>query len=382
MRMSLQRHIGPSVGFGISLRAGRFAFVIAGICVALAASTLWGQNTFPASGNVGIGTTSPTTLLQVGNGTNNFAGFSFNNTSVPQTFFGLEIGTNQTGGQGETNFWNGYPSATRSFDFRQLTGSGTYNTLATILANGNVGIGTTTPSEQFDLVGAEGTTSAINPTLSQGATIALDDTGTGAGSGGAVLFGAYSGAWRFAAIKGYALCGGCGTYSVGDIVFSTRLYPFNAAALSEVMRIQGATGNVGIGTTNPVHPLQVAGIIGAEEVIVSATGADYVFKPDYRLSPLSDVATYIEQNHHLPGIPSAQEVQAQGVNLGEMQTKLLAKIEELTLHMIQAERDNQELRNQNREMQRQTQTLQERISRLEQTQTESARNAQPAKVTP
>jgi hypothetical protein len=103
-------------------------------------------------------------------------------------------------------------------------------------------------------------------------------------------------------------------------------------------------GNVGIGTTTPQHTLHVAGTIGAEVVIVSSTGADYVFQPNYHLSPLSEVATYIEQNHHLPDIPSAKEVQARGVNLGDMQTKLLAKVEELTLHMIQLEQQNQELK--------------------------------------
>jgi hypothetical protein len=139
------------------------------------------------------------------------------------------------------------------------------------------------------------------------------------------------------------------------------------------MRIR-SSGNVGIGVTNPVHPLQVAGIIGATEVIVSATGADYVFQPDYRLSPLSEVASYIDQNHHLPGIPSAKEVQAQGVNLGDMQTKLLAKVEELTLHMIQAERENQELRDQTRK-------LQERISQLEARQGDGAATVQQAVLT-
>jgi hypothetical protein len=53
-------------------------------------------------------------------------------------------------------------------------------------------------------------------------------------------------------------------------------------------------GNVGIGTTSPVHPRHVAGVIGAEEVIVSSTGADYVFHPDYRLAPLTEVARYIQ----------------------------------------------------------------------------------------
>ncbi len=103
-------------------------------------------------------------------------------------------------------------------------------------------------------------------------------------------------------------------------------------------------GNVGIGTTSPNHRLSVAGAIGAQEVVVLSSGADYVFEPGYRLVPLSEVANYIAANHHLPEIPSAKEGAEKGVGLGAMQTKLLAKIEELTLHMIEAEKENRELR--------------------------------------
>ena len=81
----------------------------------------------------------------------------------------------------------------------------------------------------------------------------------------------------------------------------------------------------------------MAGTIGAEEVIVSPTGADYVFQPGYYLQPLSEVNAYIQEHHHLPDIPSAEEGRAKGVGVGDMQTKLLAKIEELTLHLIRAE---------------------------------------------
>jgi hypothetical protein len=92
-----------------------------------------------------------------------------------------------------------------------------------------------------------------------------------------------------------------------------------------------SSGNVGIGTTNPQHLLHVGGTIGATEVIVSSTGADYVFEPGYRLRSLKEVAAYISANHHLPDIPSAAEVKDKGIGIGEMEAKLLAKVEELTL---------------------------------------------------
>jgi len=115
---------------------------------------------------------------------------------------------------------------------------------------------------------------------------------------------------------------------------------------------------VGIGTTNPQHLLHVAGTIGAEEVIKSATGADYVFQPDYHLAPLADVSAFVKENHHLPGIPSAADMQKEGLSLGDMQVELLAKVEELTLHMIEADERNKSLEQQNSQ-------LQERIARLE-----------------
>jgi len=105
-------------------------------------------------------------------------------------------------------------------------------------------------------------------------------------------------------------------------------------------------GNVGIGQPNPVHELQVNGTIGAKQVIVSSTGADYVFQPGYELKPLAEVGEYIAQHQHLPDIPSAREMKDEGVDLGALQTKLLAKIEELTLHQIELEKANRTLQQQ------------------------------------
>ena len=84
--------------------------------------------------------------------------------------------------------------------------------------------------------------------------------------------------------------------------------------------------------------LAVAGKVGVKtEVIVegsSTTWPDYVFKKDYRLKSLNDVEKYINAHNHLPNIPSAKEVETNGLGLAEMQTKQMEKIEELTLYLI------------------------------------------------
>lgn len=108
----------------------------------------------------------------------------------------------------------------------------------------------------------------------------------------------------------------------------------------ERMRIKNDNGNIGIGTTNPKHKLSVNGTILAKEVIVSIAGSnwpDYVFEDGYKLSPLSEVENYIKENNHLPNIPSAKEVEEKGISLGEMQKMQMAKIEELTLYIIELE---------------------------------------------
>ncbi|MCX2495298.1 hypothetical protein OQX63_17540 [Pedobacter sp. PF22-3] len=113
-----------------------------------------------------------------------------------------------------------------------------------------------------------------------------------------------------------------------------------------VHMVVGADGKVGIGTeTFGTERLAVNGNIRAKEVKVEATGwPDFVFRKDYKISSLSDLDLYIKANKHLPGIPSAQEVAKNGIELGEMNKLLLQKIEELTLHMISQQKEINELK--------------------------------------
>jgi hypothetical protein len=129
--------------------------------------------------------------------------------------------------------------------------------------------------------------------------------------------------------------------------------------------LKHTNGNVGIKTDNPTAGLTVnsnvlignpttvslpngyklyveTGIL-TEKVKVAIKGtanwSDFVFANDYKLMPLKDVETFILNNKHLPGIPSAEAVVKEGIDLGEMDAKLLQKIEELTLHIIQLEKE-------------------------------------------
>ncbi|MDF2191562.1 Ig-like domain-containing protein [Paraflavitalea sp. CAU 1676] len=120
----------------------------------------------------------------------------------------------------------------------------------------------------------------------------------------------------------------------------------------ERMRI-GANGNVGIGTANindASFKLFVDGAIRARRLKVDQIiWPDYVFEKDYTLMPLSALSKFIDQHHHLPGVPAAAEVQKKGIDVGNNQAILLQKIEELTLYLIEQnknfEQQQQELKN-------------------------------------
>ena len=109
-------------------------------------------------------------------------------------------------------------------------------------------------------------------------------------------------------------------------------------------------GNIGIGTTSPgTYKLAVEGTIGAREIQVLSTNPwpDYVFAKEYKLMSLEDVEAYIQSNQHLPNIPNADEVKANGIKLAEMNGLLMQKIEELTLYMIEMKKDNNEIKKEN-----------------------------------
>jgi hypothetical protein len=281
------------------------------------------------SGNIGFGAYNPLGGLEVANGyfyqTANANGSGVNSSFV---YGGLAIGWNRLAGTGETDFITNRGGGPGGFQFTDFNNS-VYTNLMTIQSSGRVGIGTLSPASLLSL----------GPALTAHKLAVYDNGATYYG------FGLDGAAIRYEA----GTNGGHAFYTNAGAVQALNILP---------------SGNVGIGTNNPVHQLHVVGTIGATEVIVSSTGADYVFAPDYHLRDLSDVSAYIQENHHLPEIPSAAEVQEKGVSLGDMQAKLLAKVEELTLHMIQEHEANARLEAVNRQLQNQSQDQRVEIDRL------------------
>lgn len=138
--------------------------------------------------------------------------------------------------------------------------------------------------------------------------------------------------------------------SVSDFNVSTTGSFASSVLLSSLITIQSSaagSGNIGIGTLSPTHKLAVNGAIRAKEVIVDTGWADDVFAPGYALMSLKQTEAHITKQGHLPGIPSAANVEAHGVSLGETQAALLRKVEELTLHIIAQEKRIEKLESEN-----------------------------------
>jgi hypothetical protein len=187
-----------------------------------------------------------------------------------------------------------------------------------ITSTGNVGIGTTGPSWPL----------SVSANVS--APLAVLNQANG-GQYASLGFQTAGGAWNISEDNS----GAAMYFGTGLALGANRLVTINSS------------GNVGIGTTNPTYPLSVHGTIEATEVIIQTGWSDYVFDKSYHLTPLSEVESYIKTEHHLPGVPSEKQVAAKGVSLGDMQSKLLAQIEQLTLHVIEQEKEIQELKKQN-----------------------------------
>lgn len=251
-------------------------------------------NTFPASGNVGIGTTSPLQALHISSGNIRMDNAAKSNAA------GIAVTSLQGSPYAELNLFGGAGAGTGVF----------------VKNNGDVGIGTTAPQSALD----------INGNTNFRGNLLLNDNAVYLTPGGDYIAGSNA-------------SGNSELYTRGQLVLSCN---GNSTGQSFLLKNNNATalavtqgGNIGIGTTSPSEKLSVDGNILARKVRVMQSGwSDYVFNSDYKLLSLSSLESFIKQNNHLPDVPSAKEVEEIGISVGDNQALLLKKIEELTLYII------------------------------------------------
>ena len=279
------------------------------------------------SGKVGIGTSNPSALLDL------------------QKLYGNDVGIKLS--QPGSSIWDIKNTASTGL-FTIGAGGGAYFNIDN--QTGNVGIGTTTPTEKLVVKG-------------DGARIKIE-TSSNPTNYFAYFESKYDSNNSFNIVnQGTQIFGskniGLNTpdtfvSSYYGIAFATQT---TIAANTNVRMYINQVGKVGIGTTNPDEKLTVKGKIHAEEIIVDlAVPADYVFqkyytgkselKSDYSMPTLAEIESFTKKNHHLPNVPSAQQIKQNGLSLGEMSNVLLQKVEELTLYAIEQNKVIEELKTQ------------------------------------
>lgn len=152
-----------------------------------------------------------------------------------------------------------------------------------------------------------------------------------------------------------AITGGNGRFQLFNKQQEAMLL-FNEDGNSAYLTLPKADSYLGIGTSNfvdgsDVYRLSVKGKVRAEEIKVYNTWADYVFADDYVLTPLNEVEKFIQENNRLQNFPSAKEIEEKGLPLGEITKIQQEKIEELTLYLIQQNKEIENLKKRFEELQ-------------------------------
>jgi hypothetical protein len=287
--------------------------------------------------NVGIGTTSPSHRLHINGG---------------DLFVQSSTGLIRFGYQG-ANEWQ-LATTGGGADLRWYTTTDGGTTIAPrhyFSQNGNVGIGVfsgpAVPQSRLDVIGATAgsATSTFMLRKSTGDTIlrVRDDGRMSIGYNGGLI--------RPLSIQGDGVNFYANATDFGGAIFPDANHNLimwsDAAGPGQNVVLQPSWGQVTIGTFTPAtgYKVSVAGKIICTEARVQAQASwpDYVFADDYQLPSLESVEQFVKQNKHLPNIPAAAEVEKQGFDLGDMNRKLLEKVEQLTLHLIEMEKKNKAL---------------------------------------
>ncbi|NMN37165.1 hypothetical protein [Pedobacter sp. SG918] len=210
----------------------------------------------------------------------------------------------------------------------------------TFPAQGNVGIGTSTPQEKLDIKGNILISSAEIP------------LGLNTEVGGTTPLFNMSINFR-EANKNTAFTGAA--FRIDTRTSELPLFQWlkrdAGTDVEHVIMNLNTNGNLGLGVVSPLEKLSVNGNIRAKEIKVEASNwPDYVFEEGYKVGKLEELESYIKENKHLPEIPSAKLIEKEGLVLGEMNKKLLKNLEELTLHVIELNKRMEKLEAENQKL--------------------------------
>lgn len=304
------------------------------------------SNSFPSTGNVGVGTITPASLVHLNSSSPILTLTASQYNGAHKTTLGLHTGAEAflifgNNGRNEIRAGNTNPGGYLDFFTNNTVGQETAsdgNLTMRLAANGNVGIGTNNAPEKLTIEGG-------NIKIDRGRGYLLSYASLSETNGGASTI---LGNNVVAGVAANTVKHNVNPYDNGSFVSLNYYYgitfhtginsPQNVEVSvhdSEKMRIT-QNGDVGIGTANPGEKLSVNGKIRAKEIKVEAIGwPDYVFENDYKPKSLPELEAFIKKNKHLPEVPSAKQVEQEGIALGEMNKILLKKIEELTLLLIE-----------------------------------------------
>lgn len=292
-------------------------------------------------GRVGVGTTNPLLKLDIEtNATND--GIRTKQTGTTAASFNLESVTGRRWALFSTG--SGNSEGAGNFGLYDYSGGG-YRMFVNG-STGNTGFGTITPRQMLNVNNGALLLSGAVPGFG-GPQLLFSDNATVTPNGRwAIEYNAIGGLNFWTPWNPSGPVGSAGNYS---------LFLRDDGKIGMGATNDPGDGNFCASAFNGNYRLYVNGGILTTKVKVanycSASWADYVFAPDYALTPLADVETYIKEHSHLPNIPSAMDIEKEGLDIADMQSKQMAKIEELTLYMIGMKKEIDELKKQNAALQ-------------------------------